>query len=222
ADVYENEPQQWRPGTTAHVIVPGGKTSIPARVSSALPQADPSSHTLKLRLEADNAHFTLRPEMFVDMEVPVSLPPGLSVPADAVLDSGQRAIVYVDRGDGWFESRQVETGWRSADRIQILHGLKEGERVVSAATFLVDSESRLKATAAPQPRSSRASHASALPAGTAIDPACGMLIDVKQAIESGHTVSYGGETQYFCSESCKHKFLDDPNQSLAVKRGTFR
>jgi len=66
------------------------------------------------------------------------------VPLDAVIDSGESARVYVERGEGIFEPRQVQTGWRTGDRVEILHGVQPGEHVVVSATFLVDSESRLK------------------------------------------------------------------------------
>ena len=82
--------------------------------------------------------------MFVDVELKASLPPGLTVPRDAVIGSGRQQRVFVERSDGVFEPRDVQTGWHLGDRLEILHGLEEGERVVAAGTFLVDSESRLK------------------------------------------------------------------------------
>jgi Cu(I)/Ag(I) efflux system membrane fusion protein len=118
-----------------------------ARVSNVLPEVDPTTRTLKIRLEAENPTFALRPDMFVDVELPVSVSPGLTVPADALLDSGLTKRVFVECGDNYFEPREVETGWRLDDRVQIVKGLREGERVVSAGTFLVDSESRLQMAA---------------------------------------------------------------------------
>jgi multidrug efflux pump subunit AcrA (membrane-fusion protein) len=85
--------------------------------------------------------------MYVDVDLPVATPPGLSVPADAVLDSGLSKRVYVDQGNGIFEPRQVDTGEPYGDRVQILRGLAEGEKVVASGTFLVDSESRLRLAA---------------------------------------------------------------------------
>ncbi len=102
---------------------------------------------MKLRLEADNPGYELRPDMFVDVSLPVPVPAGLSVPADSVIDSGQKKRVFVDKGNGYFEPREVETAWRFNDRVGIVKGLNPGERVVSAGTFLVDSESRLKTIA---------------------------------------------------------------------------
>ncbi|HSB73823.1 MAG TPA: efflux RND transporter periplasmic adaptor subunit, partial [Candidatus Methylomirabilis sp.] len=85
---------------------------------------------------------------FVDVQLPISLPPTITVSADAVLDSGVKKTVFVDRGEGIFEPRSVETGWRLGDRIEIVEGLQPGERIVVAGTFLLDSESRMKLAAA--------------------------------------------------------------------------
>ncbi len=119
--------------------------SCSARITDSLPQSETGGGTVKLRLEVDNPDFLLRPEMLVDVELPVRLPPAVTVPLDALVDSGARARVYVERGEGVFEPREVETGWRFGERVEIRHGVQPGERVVVAATFLVDSESRLKA-----------------------------------------------------------------------------
>jgi hypothetical protein len=81
--------------------------------------------------------------MFVNIELPVSMPAGLTVPSDAVLDSGLTKRVFVQTSVGHFESRKVETGWRFNDRVQIVKGLQEGDTIVAEGTFLVDSESRL-------------------------------------------------------------------------------
>jgi multidrug efflux pump subunit AcrA (membrane-fusion protein) len=80
------------------------------------------------------------------------------VPAEAVLDAGIRKTVFVDRGNGYLEPRQVETGEQMGDRIEILKGLKPGERIVTSGNFLIDSESQLK-----QPAAASAEHPSAQP-----------------------------------------------------------
>jgi multidrug efflux pump subunit AcrA (membrane-fusion protein) len=95
----------------------------------------------------DNPGEALKPDMYADVEFQVNLPVKLTVPAEAVLDSGERKTVFVDRGDGYFEPRQVTTGERADGRIQILSGLREGERVVTSGNFLIDSESQLRAAA---------------------------------------------------------------------------
>jgi Cu(I)/Ag(I) efflux system membrane fusion protein len=150
AEIFDGEVSSFRPGTIAHATLSGQGRSFVARVSNILPQVDAATRTLKLRLEADNPEYFLRPEMFVDIALPVSLRAGITVPLDAVIDSGREQRVFVERDRGVFEPRQVEIGWRLGDRVQIVRGLKEGERVVSAGTFLVDSESRLQSGAAPK------------------------------------------------------------------------
>ena len=144
AEVYEQEAPYLRPGGMAQITLKGEARHLSARISDSLPQSEAGGGTVKLRLEVDNPTFNLRPEMLVDVELPVHLPPAVTVPLDALVDSGARSRVYVERGEGIFEPREVETGWRSADRVEILHGVQPGERVVVEATFLVDSESRLK------------------------------------------------------------------------------
>ena len=144
ADIFSNEANNFHPGSVARVTLSGQGKTLTARVSDVLPEIDPSTRTLKLRLEADNPGFVLRPDMYVDVELPVARPPGLTVPQDAVIDSGREQRVFVERSSGVFEPRLVQTGWRAGDRVEIVHGLAEGERVVAAGTFLVDSESRLK------------------------------------------------------------------------------
>lgn len=150
ADVFENEAALVRQGMPAEITPPfPGARPRSARVSYIQPEVDPATRTLKVRLEASNPSLELKPEMFVSVDFEVALPRRLSVPVDAVLDSGRRKIVFVDRGHGLFEPRQVETGERFGDRIEILRGLEAGERVVTAGNFLLDSESQLKAAGTP-------------------------------------------------------------------------
>jgi RND family efflux transporter MFP subunit len=144
AEVFGRDAQAFRPGTTARVTQPETGESFRATVSNVLPEVDPVTRTLRLRLEADNPGFKLRPNMFVSVELPISLPSGLSVPVDAVLDSGLSKRVFVQVSEGHFESRPIETGWQLGDRVQIVKGLQAGDLVVSSGTFLVDSESRLQ------------------------------------------------------------------------------
>ena len=144
AEVFEQEAAKLHPGGVAQISLRGEGRQLPAHLTDSLPQSEPGGGTVKLRLEAENPQLILRPNMLVDVELPVRLPPAVTVPLDAVIDSGETARVYVERGEGIFEPRQVETGWRTGDLVEILHGLAPGEHVVVSATFLVDSESRLK------------------------------------------------------------------------------
>jgi len=95
--------------------------------------------------ERANPQRSLKPGMFVDVEFPFDLPAALVVPADAIVDSGLRKTVFVDRGNGYFEPRLVETGWRVGDDVEVTKGLMAGDRIVLSGTFFIDSESRMKA-----------------------------------------------------------------------------
>jgi RND family efflux transporter MFP subunit len=147
ADVYEADFDAVRQGAAARILLPYGdaKAAIPARINYVQPSVDPTTRTLKLRLEASNPGLRLRPEMFVDIEFPVLGGSRLVVPADAVLNSGERQVVFVDSGDGYLEPRDVELGPQVGSSIVVVSGVSEGERVVASGTFLVDAESQLKA-----------------------------------------------------------------------------
>ncbi len=148
ADLFENEAQYVRPGEKVKVTFPDQGETRQATVSEVLPEFDPATLTVKVRLEMDNPGFTLRPGMFVDVEFPIKKPPTINVPVDAIMDSGLKQTVFVDRGNGYFEPRQVKIGWRLGDRAEIVEGLKPGERIVVSGNFLIDSESRMKLAAA--------------------------------------------------------------------------
>jgi membrane fusion protein, copper/silver efflux system len=151
ADVHENDAQYLRPGSRATVSLPHQGRTFTARVSAALPQFDGASRTLKVRLQVDNPGYILRPDMFVDVELSVVRAPALVVPAEAVFDSGLSRTVFVEREVGVFEPRPVETGWRSDDGVEIVSGLRPGERIAVSGNFLIGSESRLKEAVAGVP-----------------------------------------------------------------------
>ena len=147
ADVYENDAQYLQPGAQVRVNLPDQGKSFPGRVSNVLPQFDGATRTFKARIEVDNRSYALRPDMFVDLELPVAFSRTVVVPAGAVLDSGLKKTVFVERGQGLFSLREVETGRRFDDRVEIVKGLATGERIVVSGNFLVSSESRLKEAA---------------------------------------------------------------------------
>jgi Cu(I)/Ag(I) efflux system membrane fusion protein len=224
AEIFEQEAPYLRPGGPASIALRDEGRQRPARITESLPQSEAGGGTVKLRLEVDNPAFTLRPDMLVDVELPVRLPPAITVPLDALIDSGARARVYVERAAGVFEPREVETGWRFGERVEIRQGLHTGERVVVAATFLVDSESRLKTPASgPAPARTMDKPAN-MPgriaaAGTVRDPSCGMPVDPAKALASGNTLAYQGSTYYFCSSKCKQAFQNDPALSAGRRQG---
>ncbi len=201
ADVFGSEAQRVHPGTLAHVTLSAEGKTFTARVSDILPQVDPATRTLKLRLEADNPGFVLRPDMFVDVELPISRTRGLTVPVDAVIDSGQAQRVFVERANGTLEPRKVQTGWHFGSRVEIVEGLTEGEQVIASGTFLVDSESRLKAA---QSASKQQSKNEELPPKTYTssgvrvtdakvkDAACGMIIANPPAVAKRRALTRGG------------------------------
>ncbi len=204
ADLFQNETQHFRPGTSVRVTIPHRQTAFAARVSNVPPQFDPATRTLKVRLDVDNRGFVLRPDMFVDVELPINLPASVVVPADAVLDSGLKKTVFVGRGNGYFEPRQVETGWRLGDRVEIVKGLVPGERIAVSGNFLLDSESRMKfAEAKSQVESGNAEK-------LAKDPVCGMNVD--PSAPNTLKTQWRGKTYSFCSEKCKRDFDGDPQK----------
>jgi YHS domain-containing protein len=199
--MYENEAQYIRPGEKVNLTYPYQNRTFEGTVSTVLPIFDPVSRTLKMRLEVNNPDFALRPEMFMDVELPVKLPPTITVPVDAVLDSGLKKTVFVARGQGFFEPRQVETGWRLGEKVEILKGLTPGEQIVVSGNFLIDSESRMKLAAAGMHGNVRQ------------DPICGRNVDESKARVSGLSVEQGGKTYYFFSEPCKQKFVQKQTSS---------
>ncbi len=146
ADVFENEAPMVRLGQQVSVSLAYGRgRSFRAKVNYIQPQVDPMTRTLKVRLEAENPEMLLKPDMYADVEFRVEMPSRMTVPSEAVLNSGERKTVFVDRGNGYLEPREVEIGERNGGRLEILKGLKPGERIVISGNFLIDSESQLKA-----------------------------------------------------------------------------
>jgi RND family efflux transporter MFP subunit len=216
ADAAEGDARHFRPGARATVTQPGLGESLQARVSSVLPRFDPDTRTLKVRLEVDNPGYVLRPDMFVDVEMPVEATAAITVPKEAVMDSGTRRVVYVEASAGIFEPRRVETGQRLGDRVEILSGLAEGDRVVVSGNFLLDSESRMRTAGAEETaEAEKHAHGTApsTPEATGaahVDPICGMTVDPTEAQAAGRVSTHEGRTYYFCNPACKKTFDADP------------
>ncbi len=200
ADVYENEAKYLRRGLKALLRSTNYNMTFQATVSDVPPIFDPASRTLKVRLEAKNPDEILRPDMFVDVEIPVNLPPAIAVLTDAILDSGLKKTVFVDRGNGVFEPREVETGWRLGNRVEIVKGLEPGERIVISGNFLIDSESKLEMAAA------------GMQVTLSKDPVCGVDVAIRKAEKAGLKASHAGKIYYFDSDECKQKFEKDPGR----------
>lgn len=176
ASVYESEVAFVSVGQTAEISLPYEAEQKPlrGRVAFIAPFVDPKSRTVQVRMEFANPKLELRPEAFVNVVLVRDLGRRLVVPKDAVLDTGTSQYVFVDKGDGYLEPREVKTGPDVGAGRVIQTGLIEGERVVTAANFILDSESRLKgaldAMGRPQPAEARAASASAISAEVTTDP----------------------------------------------------
>ncbi len=145
ADVYEYELPFVREGQRATMslsYLPG--QTFRGAVDYIYPYLDPKTRTAKVRLKVPNPRMSLRPDMYADVTLGLDAGEQLAVPESAVLFSGKRRIVFVDVGDGRFQPREVQLGARMEDDYHVLEGLREGERVVTSANFLLDSESKLK------------------------------------------------------------------------------
>jgi membrane fusion protein, copper/silver efflux system len=131
AELSEGDAAALQHGARAQISIRNENKRFSGRVANSLAQADARGGTIKVRVEAENPGFTLRPDMLVDVDFSAPLPVAVSVPADALIETGSGARVYVAEGDNQFEARKVTTGWRSADKVQIVEGVRPGDRVVA-------------------------------------------------------------------------------------------
>ncbi len=118
------------------------------RVSFVYPVLDAATRTAQVRVEFPNPDLMLKPDMYAEVALAADLGERTAVPASAVMDTGTRSIVFVDKGDGYFEPRDVRIGLRIPDSYEVLGGLEPGDKVLTSANFFVDSESKLKAALA--------------------------------------------------------------------------
>lgn len=216
ADLFPGMTTSLAAGTKVRVTVRELEKSLYATVGETLPLFDPESRVLKLRLEADNPGLLLRPDMFVDIEFNAKAPPGISIPADAVLDGGLQKIAYVESSDGVFEPRTIQLGTAFGDRVVVERGLEVGERVVVAGNFMIDSESRMRATTiAPSDPPADHPHSANVSPNSVVDPVCGMAVSPEQLKEAKYSQRYRGRTLVFCSEQCLKDFQKSPEKYVA-------
>jgi Cu(I)/Ag(I) efflux system membrane fusion protein len=145
ADIYEYELPMLNVGEAATIQLsyfPGRQFS--SRIDYIYPTLTGDTRTAKARFVIPNPGMQLKPQMFTNVELQINLGRKLAVPEDAVIDTGLRQIAYVDKGDGYFEPREVRVGVRAEKMVEITAGLKAGDKVASAANFLIDSEAKLK------------------------------------------------------------------------------
>jgi len=145
AQIYEYESSQVKIGQTIKVT----SKAFPDKIFNGTIRSidailDPGTRSLRVRAELENPDSLLRPESFVNAEININLGNLLSVPKEAILDTGIRQIAFIDSGSGRFEPREVKLGEETDDFYQVISGLSAGDKVVTSANFLIDSESRLK------------------------------------------------------------------------------
>ncbi len=144
AQVYEYEIGRLGVGQVAEVTVSAlpGRT-YDGRIAFIEPVLDPATRSARVRIALPNPRGKLKPGMFGDAHLEIPAAPALAVPKSAVIDTGSRRVVYVETAPNTFSARDVKTGEASGDRVGILEGLREGDRVVAAANFFIDSQAQL-------------------------------------------------------------------------------
>ena len=149
ADIYEYELPFIRLGQQAAIqlsYLPG--EVFMGKAIYIYPYLDPNTRTAKVRFEFPNPHGKLKPEMYANVEIKVHLGRKLAIPEGAIIDTGLRQMAIIDKGSGYFEPREVKVGAKVDNYYEVIKGLKAGERVVTSANFLIDSESKFKEAAA--------------------------------------------------------------------------
>ena len=146
ADIYERDLAQIRVGLPVTVTLDAyAGESFSGRTTYVYPTVNDTTRTAKVRIQLANPRGRLKPGMYANVEVRGAGRAGLTVPANAVIDSGTEQVVFVAQGEGYFVPRRVTVGRRLDDRVEIVDGVNEGERVAASATFFLDSESQLRA-----------------------------------------------------------------------------
>lgn len=147
--VFESDLPLMKTGLQATVTFPylDNKT-FTAPMTFLYPHIDPQTRRGRARLELDNPGHLLRPDMWASVTIQIPLGKKLLIPASAVIDTGQRFVAFVDGEDQHLQPRELRVGLKTDDYYEVLDGVKEGEKVVTRALFLVDSESQLKAAIA--------------------------------------------------------------------------
>ena len=145
ADIYEYELPFIRLGQQASIqlsYIPG--ETFTGKAIYIYPSLNPETRTAKVRFELPNPHGKLKPEMYANVEIKVHLGQKLTVPEGAIIDTGLRQLAIIDKGNGYFEPREVKVVRGTEHYYEVIKGLRAGERVVTSANFLIDSESNLK------------------------------------------------------------------------------
>jgi Cu(I)/Ag(I) efflux system membrane fusion protein len=145
ADIYEFELPFIKVGDPAAVRLSYFPDSqFQTKIDYIYPTLQGETRTARARFSVPNKGGRLKPQMFTNVELKINLGRKLAVPEEAVIDTGLRKIVYVDKGNGNFEPREVRTGVRAENFVEVTEGLKAGDKVASSANFLIDSEAKLR------------------------------------------------------------------------------
>ena len=187
AEVAEQDLGRIRTGLTARARLdayPG--QAFDGRITYIYPTLKADTRTAQVRIELANPQGRLKPAMYAQVEIAAAGRPELVVPTSAVIDNGTRRVVLIDKGDGRFEPRDVKLGGRSDEFTVLTDGVKEGERVVTSATFLLDSEANLKAALGALTGGSDTAKASHSAVGTLdeIDAGSGKLLITHEPVQS--------------------------------------
>ena len=181
AEVAEQDQGALHLGQTVEVKVDAyAQEKFSGKVSFIAPVLNEKTRTVRVRVELANKDARLRPGMYASAVIADTLPPALSIPLSAVIDSGTRQVVLVQVAEGRFQPRVVQLGARSEEHVAVLAGLAEGETVVTRANFLIDAESNLKA---------------ALSGFGAAQPVAAVQAEPKEAVEPTSQVSQGASKQ---------------------------
>src|SRR5438093_1965260 len=143
-DIYESEIQSVKLNQPAKVTFEAYPSeTFPGKVTYIYPYLNEATRTVRVRMEFPNPHLKLKPGMYGNVVLGVDAGRRLVVPKEAVLDSGLRQLVFLDLGQGVYQPYPVKLGRRSQEYVEVLEGIKEGDRVVTSANFLLDAESKL-------------------------------------------------------------------------------
>lgn len=148
-DVYEYELPYIRVGQVSKIALDSSplasSSPLTAKLDFIYPTVDPQTRAVKVRFQVENKNEELKPGMYVNLELKVPLGKRLVVPKDAVLLTGERAVMFINHGGGKIEWRDVKLGVRSGNLVEVTEGIREGDQIITSANFLIDSESQLKA-----------------------------------------------------------------------------
>ena len=151
ADIYESEVAATKVGQPATVTFAAyPEDTFSGKVAYVYPTMNTETRTVRVRLEFPNPELKLKPGMYGNVTLQTDAVKTMVVPKEAVMDTGLRQLVFVDQGQGRYELAQVKLGRRSQDDVEVLEGLKEGDRIVTSANFLLDAESKLTSASSMQ------------------------------------------------------------------------